>query len=59
VIVAISTGLLVGLSLFGVSLPVDPPGRALPVWQDILAVGLVVPKMAMDSLAGRTAAARP
>jgi uncharacterized membrane protein YjjB (DUF3815 family) len=42
VVVAISTGLLVGLALLGVSLPVDPPGRALPVWQDIIAAGLAV-----------------
>lgn len=42
VIVAISTGLLVGLALLGVSLPVDPPGRALPVWQDIIAAGVAV-----------------
>ncbi|HWW85469.1 MAG TPA: threonine/serine exporter family protein [Vicinamibacterales bacterium] len=42
VIVAISTGLLVGLALFGVSLPVDPPGRAVPVWQDMIAAGLAV-----------------
>ena len=42
VVVAISTGLLVGLALLGVSLPVDPVGRAVPVWQDILAAGLAV-----------------
>jgi uncharacterized membrane protein YjjP (DUF1212 family) len=30
VIVAISTGLLLGLALLGVSLPVDPGGRAVP-----------------------------
>jgi uncharacterized membrane protein YjjP (DUF1212 family) len=42
VIAAISTGLLVGLALFGVSLPVDPPGRALPLWQDIIAAGVAV-----------------
>ena len=42
VVVAISTGLLVGLTVFGVSLPVDPPSRALPVWQDIIAAGVAV-----------------
>jgi uncharacterized membrane protein YjjP (DUF1212 family) len=42
VIVAISTGLLVGLGLFGVSLPIDPPGRALPLWPDIIAAGVAV-----------------
>ena len=42
VVVAISTGLLVGLALFAISLPVDPPGRALPLWQDIIAAGLAV-----------------
>jgi uncharacterized membrane protein YjjP (DUF1212 family) len=42
VVVAISVGLLVGLALLGVSLPVDPPGRAVPVWQDIIAAGVAV-----------------
>jgi uncharacterized membrane protein YjjP (DUF1212 family) len=42
VVVAISTGLLVGLALLGVSLPVDPPGRTLPLWQDIIAAGFAV-----------------
>jgi uncharacterized membrane protein YjjB (DUF3815 family) len=42
VIVAISTGLLVGLALFGVSLPVGPPGRSLPLWQDLIAAGCAV-----------------
>jgi uncharacterized membrane protein YjjB (DUF3815 family) len=42
VVVAISTGLLVGLTVFGVSLPVDPPGRSLPLWQDLVAVGVAV-----------------
>jgi uncharacterized membrane protein YjjP (DUF1212 family) len=41
-VVAISTGLLLGLALLGVSLPVDPPGRALPLWHDIVAAGLAV-----------------
>jgi uncharacterized membrane protein YjjB (DUF3815 family) len=42
IIVAISTGLLVGLSLLGVSLPVDQAGRAVPLWQDIIAAGVAV-----------------
>jgi uncharacterized membrane protein YjjP (DUF1212 family) len=42
VIVAISTGLLVGLALLGVSLPVEPPGRALPLWEDVIAAGVAV-----------------
>ena len=42
IIVAISTGLLLGLSLFGVSLPIDPASRAVPLWQDIIAAGVAV-----------------
>jgi uncharacterized membrane protein YjjP (DUF1212 family) len=42
VIVAICTGLLLGLALLGVSLPVDPAGRAVPLWQDIIAAGVAV-----------------
>jgi uncharacterized membrane protein YjjP (DUF1212 family) len=42
VIVAISMGLLLGLLLFGVSLPVDPAGRAVPLWQDMIAAGVAV-----------------
>ena len=42
VVVAISIGLLVGLALLGVSLPVDPPGRALPLWHDVIAAGVAV-----------------
>lgn len=42
VIVAISTGLLLGLALLGVSLPVDPAGRGVPLWQDIIAAGVAV-----------------
>ena len=40
IVVAISTGLLLGLALLGVSLPVDPAGRALPLWHDVIAAGL-------------------
>jgi len=42
VIVAISTGLLLGLAVLGVSLPVDPAGRGVPLWQDIIAAGVAV-----------------
>jgi len=42
IIVAISTGLLLGLAFLGVSLPVDGPGRAVPLWQDIIAAGVAV-----------------
>jgi len=37
VIVAIWTGLLLGLALLGVSLPVDEAGRTVPLWQDVIA----------------------
>jgi uncharacterized membrane protein YjjP (DUF1212 family) len=42
VVVAISTGLLIGLALFGVSLPVGQAGRAVPLWQDVIAAGVAV-----------------
>jgi len=42
IIVAISTGLLLGLALLGGSLPVDAPGRAVPLWQDVIAAGVAV-----------------
>lgn len=42
VVAAISTGLLVGLALLGVSLPVDPASRVLPLWRDVIAAGLAV-----------------
>lgn len=42
VVVAISTGLLLGLALLGVSLPVDPAGRAVPLWHDVIAAGVAV-----------------
>jgi uncharacterized membrane protein YjjP (DUF1212 family) len=42
VIVAISTGLLIGLTLLGISLPVDGPGRAVPIWEDVVAAGVAV-----------------
>src|SRR4029077_14210720 len=39
VILAISAGLLLGLGLLHVSLPVDGPGRAVPLWLDVIAAG--------------------
>src|SRR5258707_3977857 len=42
VVVAISTGLLIGLAILGVSLPVDPTGRSVPLWQDVMAAGVAV-----------------
>jgi uncharacterized membrane protein YjjP (DUF1212 family) len=42
VIVAISTGLLLGLALLGVSLPIDQAGRAVPLWLDVMAAGIAV-----------------
>src|SRR6202043_2856903 len=42
VIVPISTGLLIGLALPGVTLPVDQAGRAVPLWQDAIAAGVAV-----------------
>lgn len=42
VIVAIATGLLAGLVFLGISLPVDPAGTAVPLWEDVLAAGVAV-----------------
>ncbi len=42
IVVAISTGLLFGLALLGASLPVDPPGRTVPLWLDVIAAGVAV-----------------
>ncbi len=42
VIVAISMGLPLGLSLLGVSLPVEQAGRSVPLWSDIIAAGVAV-----------------
>ncbi len=42
VILAISIGLLLGLGLLGVSLPVGEPGRAVPLWLDVVAAGVAV-----------------
>jgi len=42
VVMAISTGLLLGLAPFGVSLPVDQAGRVVPLWLDTMAAGVAV-----------------
>jgi uncharacterized membrane protein YjjP (DUF1212 family) len=42
VVLAISLGLLLGLALLGVSLPIDPAGRAVPFWRDMIAAGVAV-----------------
>jgi uncharacterized membrane protein YjjP (DUF1212 family) len=42
VILAISVGLLLGLALLGVSLPVGVPGKAVPLWLDVIAAGVAV-----------------
>ena len=42
IVVAISTGLLLGLALLGASLPVDPSARTVPLWLDVIAAGVAV-----------------
>src|SRR6202011_2352614 len=42
VVVAISTGLLLGLVLLGGSLPIEPAGSGVPLWQDVIAAGVAV-----------------
>jgi uncharacterized membrane protein YjjP (DUF1212 family) len=42
IVLAICSGLLLGLGLLGVSLPVGEPGRAVPLWVDIMAAGVAV-----------------
>jgi uncharacterized membrane protein YjjB (DUF3815 family) len=42
VVVAIATGLLCGLALLGVNLPVEPAGQSVPLWQDVIAAGVGV-----------------
>ena len=41
-VIMVSTGLLLGLTVFGVSLPVDQASRAVPLWQDVVAAGVAV-----------------
>jgi uncharacterized membrane protein YjjB (DUF3815 family) len=41
-LVVLAAGLLSGLGLLGVSLPVGVPGRAVPLWLDVLAAGVAV-----------------
>ena len=42
VTMAIASGLILGLSLLGVGLPVDPAGRTVPLWADVAAAGIAV-----------------
>jgi uncharacterized membrane protein YjjP (DUF1212 family) len=42
VVVAISIGLLLGLTLLHESLPIDPPGQGVPLWLDMIAAGVAV-----------------
>jgi uncharacterized membrane protein YjjP (DUF1212 family) len=42
IVLAITTGLLLGLTLLGVPLPIDPPGRSVPLWEDVIAAGVAV-----------------
>jgi uncharacterized membrane protein YjjP (DUF1212 family) len=39
---AISIGLLLGLAALNVSLPADPAGESVPLWQDMIAAGVAV-----------------
>jgi uncharacterized membrane protein YjjP (DUF1212 family) len=42
VVLSISAGLLLGLTLLGASLPAGAPGRSVPFWEDIIAAGVAV-----------------
>jgi uncharacterized membrane protein YjjP (DUF1212 family) len=42
VVVAISSGLLLGLTLLHEQLPIDPPGVPVPLWLDVCAAGVAV-----------------
>src|SRR5712664_3406598 len=42
IILAISVGLLLGMGILSVSLPVGEPGRAVPLWLDMIAAGVAV-----------------
>jgi len=41
VLLAITTGLLLGLAPLGQSLTVNPPGRSVPLWRDTVFAGVV------------------
>jgi uncharacterized membrane protein YjjP (DUF1212 family) len=41
-VLAISSGLLIGLGLLGVSLPVDGVGRSVPAWADVVASAVAI-----------------
>jgi uncharacterized membrane protein YjjP (DUF1212 family) len=42
IVVAISVGLLLGLASLGISLPTDPAGRGIVLWEDVAAAGVAV-----------------
>jgi uncharacterized membrane protein YjjB (DUF3815 family) len=42
IILAISIGLLLGMGILSVSLPIGEPGRAVPLWLDLIASGVAV-----------------
>jgi uncharacterized membrane protein YjjP (DUF1212 family) len=42
IVVAISTGLLLSFAALGLSLPVDPSGRSIALWMDVIAAGVAV-----------------
>lgn len=42
IVLSICAGLLAGLTLLGVSLPIDEPARVVPLWMDTLAAGCAV-----------------
>lgn len=40
ILLSIGSGLAIALALFGTGLPVEPAGRAVPLWLDVLAAGV-------------------
>jgi len=42
IVTAICSGLILGLRVLGVDLPVDPPARAASLWEDVAAAGVAV-----------------
>jgi uncharacterized membrane protein YjjP (DUF1212 family) len=42
IVIAISAGLLFGMALLGEGLPVDPEGRPVTLWLDVVAAGIAV-----------------